>query len=70
MTQLEVQISYECACALSASVKPYILRRVKSDVIAQIELKGKNEQVLFCKITETQRGMYEQFLQSKVSRLS
>ena len=51
-------------------MKPYILRRVKSDVIAQIELKGKNEQVLFCKITETQRGMYEQFLQSKVSRLS
>lgn len=60
---LQVQTAFECACALRSLIAPYMLRRVKSDVAQQ--LPAKTEQILFCKLTATQRMLYEAFLQSQ-----
>jgi len=45
-------------------IKPYILRRLKEEVIAD-KMPGKTEQVLFCKLTKFQRSIYKDFLSSK-----
>lgn len=44
-------------------INPYLLRRMKVDVAA--DLPKKNEQVLFCKLTAPQRASYMRFIQSK-----
>jgi DNA excision repair protein ERCC-6 len=44
-------------------ISPYLLRRMKKDVNAQ--LPAKTEEVLFCKLTPEQRGVYKQFLSSR-----
>ncbi|ORY92326.1 SNF2 family N-terminal domain-domain-containing protein [Syncephalastrum racemosum] len=62
-SNVAVETAYQCACALRDMIKPYLLRRLKADVAA--DLPGKSEQVLFCKLTETQREAYIQFIQSK-----
>lgn len=59
---IQVQTAYKCACILRDLVNPYMLRRMKIDVAQQ--MPGKNEQVLFCKLTPIQRKVYEDFLQS------
>ena len=50
---IQVQTAYKCACILRDLISPYLLRRVKADV-AQ-DLPKKDEQVLFCKLSEYQR---------------
>jgi len=37
---------------------------MKEDVKNCIELPGKNEQVLFCKLTEEQRQLYKEYIES------
>jgi len=59
---LQVQTAYRCACVLRDTISPYLLRRHKADV--KIQLPSKNEQVLFCRLTDIQREMYEDYLKS------
>ncbi|XP_058242244.1 DNA excision repair protein ERCC-6 isoform X2 [Hemibagrus wyckioides] len=62
---VQVQTAYKCACVLRDTINPYLLRRMKADVKANLSLPDKNEQVLFCRLTEEQRQVYQNFLDSK-----
>ncbi|XP_042625045.1 DNA excision repair protein ERCC-6 [Cyprinus carpio] len=62
---VQVQTAYKCACVLRDTINPYLLRRMKADVKANLSLPDKNEQVLFCRLTEDQRQVYQNFLDSK-----
>ncbi|KAI7805909.1 DNA excision repair protein ERCC-6 isoform X1 [Triplophysa rosa] len=62
---VQVQTAYKCACVLRDTINPYLLRRMKADVKANLCLPDKNEQVLFCRLTEDQRQVYQNFLDSK-----
>ena len=61
----QVQTAYKCACVLRDTVAPYLLRRMKADVKNNLQLPDKNEQVLFCRLTEEQRQVYKEYLDSK-----
>ena len=52
-----------CACILRDTINPYMLRRMKADV--KIHLPDKNEQVLFCRLTEYQCELYADYIRSK-----
>ena len=60
----QVATAHKCATVLRDTINPYLLRRLKSDVKSHINLPGKNEQVLFCRLTEEQRQMYKDYLES------
>ncbi|KAH7944108.1 hypothetical protein HPB52_015685 [Rhipicephalus sanguineus] len=64
----QVQTAYRCATALRDTIKPYLLRRMKEDVRTNLQLPNKNEQsfmqVLFCSLTDHQRELYQQYLDS------
>ncbi|XP_031434408.1 DNA excision repair protein ERCC-6 [Clupea harengus] len=62
---VQVQTAYKCACVLRDSINPYLLRRMKADVKASLSLPDKSEQVLFCRLTEEQREVYQTFIDSK-----
>ncbi|KAF3708274.1 DNA excision repair protein ERCC-6 [Channa argus] len=62
---VQVQTAFKCACVLRDTINPYLLRRMKADVKANLSLPDKNEQVLFCRLTEEQRQVYQGFLDSK-----
>jgi len=64
-TEIQVQIAYRCATVLRDTISPYLLRRLKEDVKLTLNLPNKNEQVLFCKLTECQKKVYETYLKSK-----
>ncbi|KAI4364090.1 hypothetical protein MLD38_020227 [Melastoma candidum] len=59
---LQVSTAYRCAVVLRDLVMPYLLRRMKDDVNAQ--LTKKTEHVLFCSLTAEQRSVYRAFLAS------
>jgi len=61
-TNIQVQTAYKCAVILRDLINPYLLRRMKNDVAA--DLPRKSEQVLFCKLTSFQRKAYEDFIGS------
>ncbi|GAB1600830.1 SWI/SNF-related matrix-associated actin-dependent regulator of chromatin subfamily A member 5-like isoform X1 [Argonauta hians] len=60
-----VKTAYKCACVLRDTIGPYLLRRMKSDVKISLDLPDKNEQVLFCKLTDEQRDVYREYLDSR-----
>lgn len=60
----EIQIAYKCATVLKEFISPYLLRRSKVDVKSHIELPEKNEQVLFCQLTDVQRNLYKAYIES------
>jgi DNA excision repair protein ERCC-6 len=62
-TKSEVHAAYRCAVTLRDLVSPYMLRRMKADVA--IQLPEKQEQVLFCRLSQEQREAYEHFLGSR-----
>ncbi|XP_018580405.2 DNA excision repair protein ERCC-6 isoform X1 [Scleropages formosus] len=62
---VQVQTAYKCACVLRDTINPYLLRRMKADVKTNLSLPDKNEQVLFCRLTEEQRKIYQNFIDSK-----
>lgn len=64
-SQVQIATGYKCATVLRDTISPYLLRRVKDDVKNHINLPMKNEQVLFCKLTEEQRKLYLEYLNSK-----
>ncbi|KAK3028132.1 hypothetical protein RJ639_038993 [Escallonia herrerae] len=59
---LQVSTAYRCAVVLRDLIMPYLLRRMKADVNAQ--LTKKTEHVLFCSLTSEQRSVYRAFLAS------
>lgn len=59
---LQVSTAYRCAVILRDLIMPYLLRRMKADVNAQ--LPKKTEHVLFCSLTSEQRSVYRAFLAS------
>ncbi|XP_043691130.1 protein CHROMATIN REMODELING 8 [Telopea speciosissima] len=61
-TPLQVSTAYRCAVVLRDLIMPYLLRRMKADVNAQ--LPKKTEHVLFCSLTAEQRSVYRAFLAS------
>ncbi|MCJ1383407.1 hypothetical protein MMC17_006521 [Xylographa soralifera] len=61
-SNLQVQTASKCAEMLKDTISPYLLQRIKVDVAA--DLPKKTEQVLFCKLTRSQREAYENFLGS------
>ncbi|XP_072881772.1 DNA excision repair protein ERCC-6 [Hemitrygon akajei] len=62
---VQVQTAYKCACVLRDTINPYLLRRIKADVKMNLALPDKSEQVLFCRLTEEQREVYQSFIDSK-----
>ena len=64
-----MQTAYKCALTLRDTIAPYLLRRMKTDVQANIQLPNKNEQVLFCRLTDHQRDVYREYLDSKECRM-
>ncbi|KAL8186660.1 UNVERIFIED_CONTAM: DNA excision repair protein ERCC-6 [Gekko kuhli] len=62
---VQVKTAYRCACVLRDTINPYLLRRMKSDVQMSLSLPDKNEQVLFCRLTDEQYQVYKNFIDSK-----
>lgn len=52
----------EVQARLARRLRPFLLRRLKKDVAA--DLPAKLEQVSFCELTTEQRGVYQQFLEA------
>ena len=51
-------------------IEPFMLRRLKKDVKEVSRMPGKTEHVLFCRLSQRQRDMYEAYLKSEdVSRV-
>lgn len=62
-SNVQVVTAEKCAEALKEAISEYLLQRLKVDVAA--DLPEKTEQVLFCKLTPSQRKAYESFLGSE-----
>ncbi|CAF3418965.1 unnamed protein product [Rotaria socialis] len=62
---IEVHTAYKCACILRDTIKKYLIRRIKSEQNVVLKLPTKNEQVLFCRLTKTQRHIYKEYLKSQ-----
>jgi len=45
-------------------ITPHLLRRMKADIQTHISLPNKNEQVLFCRLTDEQKTVYREFLEN------
>ncbi|XP_046463902.1 DNA excision repair protein ERCC-6-like [Daphnia pulex] len=63
-SQVQVATAYKCATVLRDTINPYLLRRMKADVKDHLQLPDKNEQVLFCRLTQEQRQLYQTYLDS------
>lgn len=61
-TNAQIMVATKCAQSLKETISPYLLQRLKIDVAT--DLPKKSEQVLFCKLTKSQREAYEVFLKS------
>ncbi|KAJ1527811.1 hypothetical protein ONE63_007757 [Megalurothrips usitatus] len=61
-SEVMVATAYKCATVLRDTISPYLLRRMKADVSEHIKLPSKNEQVLFCRLTDEQRDLYKEYL--------
>ncbi|KAK8732787.1 hypothetical protein OTU49_006925 [Cherax quadricarinatus] len=62
-SKLEVQTAFKCASVLRDTINPYLLRRMKNDVRNHLSLPDKNEQVLFCGLSEEQRKVYREYIE-------
>ena len=66
----EVRLAHQCAVVLRDLINPYLLRRQKKDLARIIEMPGKTEHVLFCRLTPSQRALYRCALDSPEVRSS
>ncbi|XP_076160397.1 uncharacterized protein LOC143143236 isoform X3 [Ptiloglossa arizonensis] len=64
-TPLQEATALQVATMLRDAITPYMLRRTKNDVQHHVSLPKKNEQVLFCSLTEEQKNIYKNYLQSE-----
>lgn len=60
----QITTAYRCATILKDAISPYLLRRMKANVQTHISLPNKNEQVLFCRLTDEQKTLYRGFLEN------
>ena len=58
----QVITAFKCSTMLRDLVKPFLLRRLKSDV--DVALPGKKEQVMMCRLTDIQVKAYRTWLRS------
>ncbi|XP_016766977.1 DNA excision repair protein ERCC-6 isoform X3 [Apis mellifera] len=63
-TPLQEATALQVAMMLRDAITPYMLRRTKNDVQHHVSLPEKNEQVLFCSLTEEQKKLYKKYLRS------
>ncbi|XP_025425310.1 DNA excision repair protein ERCC-6-like isoform X2 [Sipha flava] len=63
-TELQITTAYKCATILKDTITPYLLRRMKTDIQSHISLPDKNEQILFCRLTDEQKSLYRGFLEN------
>ncbi|XP_033218058.1 DNA excision repair protein ERCC-6-like [Belonocnema kinseyi] len=61
---LQEATALQVATMLKDAITPYMLRRTKNDVQHHLSLPEKNEQVLFCSLTEEQKKLYKEYLAS------
>ncbi|KAL2725260.1 DNA excision repair protein ERCC-6-like isoform X1 [Vespula squamosa] len=64
-TSLQQATALQIATMLKEAITPYLLRRTKADVKRHLNLPEKNEQVLFCSLTDEQRKLYKKYLLSE-----
>ncbi|KAK2588871.1 hypothetical protein KPH14_001736 [Odynerus spinipes] len=64
-TALQQATALQVATMLKDTITPYLLRRTKTDVQHHVNLPEKNEQVLFCSLTDEQRKLYKKYLLSE-----
>ncbi|CAJ0931168.1 unnamed protein product, partial [Mesorhabditis belari] len=64
-TPLMKETGARCATILRNAIQPYLLRRTKAGVEMELNLPKKQEQVLFCELTQEQRKLYVEFLNSR-----
>ncbi|XP_062184522.1 SNF2 domain-containing protein ENL1-like [Phragmites australis] len=69
-TAREKHIGSNVAKELRERIKPYFLRRMKSEVFLEKELGKKNELIVWLKLTACQRQLYEAFLKSELVHLA
>ncbi|XP_076303879.1 DNA excision repair protein ERCC-6 isoform X2 [Lasioglossum baleicum] len=62
---LQEATALQVATMLKDAITPYMLRRTKNDVQHHVTLPEKNEQVLFCSLTEEQKKLYKNYLRSE-----
>ncbi|KAL0892789.1 hypothetical protein ABMA27_014490 [Loxostege sticticalis] len=67
-TELQEATALEIAIALKKMITPYMLRRTKAEVQDHIKLPEKNEQVLFCALSQEQRDLYMGYLMGSTVR--
>ncbi|XP_047517761.1 DNA excision repair protein ERCC-6-like [Pieris napi] len=67
-TEMQEATALEIAKALKTIITPYMLRRTKAEVQDHIHLPEKNEQVLFCALSNEQRDLYMGYLMSGTVR--
>jgi DNA excision repair protein ERCC-6 len=67
-TKLQYEIGIRCAATLQRIVKPFLLRRKKSDLADIAKLPSKTEHVLFCSISEKQKEIYQIIISSSEVR--
>ncbi|KFD48999.1 hypothetical protein M514_10151 [Trichuris suis] len=63
-TSLQVKTAYRCAQLLRTKISPCLLRRLKNEVNADINLPLKSDHVLFCQLTAEQKAIYREYVQS------
>ncbi|KYM97864.1 DNA excision repair protein ERCC-6 [Cyphomyrmex costatus] len=61
-TPLQEATALQIATMLKNTITPYMLRRTKTDVKHHLTLPEKNEQVLFCSLTDEQKKLYKKYL--------
>ncbi|XP_076232564.1 uncharacterized protein LOC143178035 [Calliopsis andreniformis] len=62
---LQEATALHVATMLRDAITPYMLRRTKNDVQHHVSLPEKNEQVLFCSLTDEQKKLYKKYLISE-----
>lgn len=67
-TEYQEATALEIAKALKLIITPYMLRRTKAEVQSHIKLPEKNEQVLFCALSQEQKDLYMGYLTGSTVR--
>lgn len=62
---LQEATALQVATMLMDAINPYMIRRTKKDVQHHLKLPEKNEQVLFCSLTDEQTDLYKKYLISE-----
>ena len=66
--EIHIRVAYKCTIMLRDLIKPYLIRRTKEEINDKLALPSKNEQVLFCKLTDEQRDIYSEYLKTDIIR--